>query len=67
MGLAPTDALVGVAIAGPRDELLAWTQEQEGHRVPAKQVPTAGRDRKGSRLPGLAPDARPAGLTRASE
>jgi DNA gyrase subunit A len=67
MGLAPKDTLAGVAVASPRDELLVWTQGQDGHRVPARQVPTAGRDRKGSRLPGLAAGARPAGLTRVPE
>jgi DNA gyrase subunit A len=67
MGLGSGDELAGAAVAGPRDDLLAWTQDQDGYRVPAKQVATAARDRKGSRLPGLPPEEKLAGLARAPE
>lgn len=67
MGLGGKDLLAGVALVGAGDQLLVWTEDQEGFRLTAKQVPSAGRDRKGSRLTGLEKDARPVGVARIAD
>ncbi len=66
-GFGPKDALLGVAVVEGRDEVLVWTEEEESLRIPAKTIPTQGRDRKGTRLPGLPKEARVVGVARPGE
>lgn len=61
-GMAPTDSLVGGVVVEGREEILVWTVGRQVLRLEAKAIPTAGRDRKGARVPGLAKDDRPEGI-----
>lgn len=63
MGLGPKERLAGAAIAESRDELCVWTEAEEAVRVPAKSIPTAGRDLRGGRLSALPKSDHPAGLS----
>ncbi len=61
-GLAAGDRIAGVAVADARDALILWTEDDEGVLVGAKDVATAARDRRGTRLAALPKGARAAGL-----
>ncbi|MHB8993456.1 MAG: DNA gyrase/topoisomerase IV subunit A [Chloroflexota bacterium] len=61
-GMAPTDTLVGGVAVDGKGEILVWTAGDQLLRLEARAIPTAARDRKGTRLPDLARDDRPEGI-----
>ncbi|MGI5837256.1 MAG: DNA gyrase/topoisomerase IV subunit A [Chloroflexota bacterium] len=64
IGLGTADILAAAEIVEGNGELLIWTETEEPLRVPAKDIPTTARDRKGSLLPGLTKGDKPAGIAR---
>ncbi len=66
-GLAPKDAITGIALADAKDQLLVWTDGEECIRIAAKEIATGARDRKGSRPASIPKDGTVAGLARTSD
>ena len=64
LGLGPKDSLLAVEVAGPREHLLLWTEEEQTLRLPTKGIATAARDRRGSRISDMPQGERPAGMAR---
>ncbi|HEX9017522.1 MAG TPA: DNA gyrase C-terminal beta-propeller domain-containing protein, partial [Chloroflexota bacterium] len=64
MGITPKDSIRGIAVVDARDSIVIWTDGDDAIRVAARDIATAGRDRKGSRLAAFPKGAALEGLAR---